>query len=299
MIINRAADWFASIGTQLSKGTKVFSVVGKVKTTGLVEVPRGLPLGEIIYDICGGIIKDRKFKAVQVGGPSGGCIPSSLLNLPVDYEKLTEAGSMMGSGGMVVMDEKSCMVDIAHFFLTFTRDESCGKCSPCREGIPRMLEILTRVKEGRAEMADLDLLQDIAAMVKESSLCGLGKTAPTPVTSTLRYFRDEYEAHIKYKRCPAGVCSHLVSAPCHHACPIGTEASSYVAFIAQGKFDEAYEVNRMVNPLPSVCGRVCHHPCEVLCRAGETDEPIAIRGLKRFVADFARSNGRKKATPPP
>lgn len=299
VIINRGADWFASIGTQLSKGTKVFSVVGKVKTTGLVEVPMGLPLGEIIYDICGGIIKDRKFKAVQVGGPSGGCIPSSLLNLPVDYEKLTEAGSMMGSGGMVVMDEKSCMVDIAHFFLTFTRDESCGKCSPCREGIPRMLEILTRVKEGRAEMADLDLLQDIAAMVKESSLCGLGKTAPNPVTSTLRYFRDEYEAHIKYKRCPAGVCSHLVSAPCHHACPIGTEASSYVAFIAQGKFDEAYEVNRMVNPLPSVCGRVCHHPCEVLCRAGETDEPIAIRGLKRFVADFARSNGRKKATPPP
>ena len=205
---------------------------------------------------------------------------------------------MMGSGGMVVMDEKSCMVDIAHFFLTFTRDESCGKCSPCREGIPRMLEILTRIKEGKGEMADLELLQELATMVKESSLCGLGKTAPNPVTSTLRYFRHEYEAHIKYKRCPAGVCNHIVSAPCHHACPIGTEASSYVAFIAQGKFQEAYEVNRLVNPLPSVCGRVCHHPCELLCRAGETDEPIAIRGLKRFVADWARKNGRSKPLRP-
>jgi len=298
VIINRGADWFASIGTELSKGTKVFSVVGKVKTTGLVEVPMGIPLGEIIFDICGGIIKDRKFKAVQIGGPSGGCIPASLLNLPVDYEKLTEAGSMMGSGGMVVMDERSCMVDIAHFFLTFTRDESCGKCSPCREGIPRLLEILTRIKEGQAELADLNLLEDLSLMIKESSLCGLGKTAPNPVLSTLRYFREEYEAHIKYKRCPAGVCSHLVSAPCHHTCPIGTEASSYIAFIAHGRFQEAYEVNRLANPLPSVCGRVCHHPCEIFCRAAESDEPISIRALKRFVADWARSNGQKKAIRP-
>jgi len=291
VIIDRGAKWFSSIGTPLSKGTKVFSVVGKVKTTGLVEVPMGLTIGEIVFDICGGIHNDKKFKAVQIGGPSGGCIPASLLNLPVDYEKLSEAGSMMGSGGMVVMDEKSCMVDIAHFFLTFTKDESCGKCSPCREGIPRMLEILTKIKEGKGEMEDLDLLQDIAAVVKDTSLCGLGKTAPNPVTSTLRYFRDEYEAHIKEKRCPAGVCTHLVTSPCHHSCPIETEASSFVGFIAHHKFKEALEVNLLSNPLPSVCGRVCHHPCENLCRSAETGDAISVRALKRFVADYERTNG--------
>jgi NADH-quinone oxidoreductase subunit F len=298
VVIIRGAKWFSSIGTDLSKGTKVFSVVGKIKTTGLVEVPMGLSLGEIIFDICGGVANDRKFKAVQIGGPSGGCIPARLLNLPLDYEKLTEAGSMMGSGGMVVMDEKTCMVDLAHFFLTFTKDESCGKCSPCREGIPRMLEILTKIKEGKGEMEDLDLLNDLATVIKETSLCGLGKTAPNPVTSTLRYFKDEYESHIKYKRCPAAVCVHLVSSPCHHTCPIETEASSFVAFIAQGKFKEALEVNRMVNPLASVCGRVCHHPCETTCRAGEVDEPIAVRALKRFVADYERTNGGKPAVKP-
>jgi NADH-quinone oxidoreductase subunit F len=298
VIIDRGAKWFSSIGTALSKGTKVFSVVGKVKTTGLVEVPMGLTIGEIVFDLCGGIHNDKKFKAVQIGGPSGGCIPAQLLNLPVDYEKLSEAGSMMGSGGMVVMDEKSCMVDIAHFFLTFTKEESCGKCSPCREGIPRMLEILTKIKEGKGEMADLDLLQDLAAVVKDTSLCGLGKTAPNPVTSTLRYFRDEYEAHIKEKRCPAGVCTHLVTSPCHHSCPIETEASSFVGFIAHNKFREALEVNLMSNPLPSVCGRVCHHPCENLCRSAETGEPISVRALKRFVADYGRTNGGRPAVKP-
>jgi NADH-quinone oxidoreductase subunit F len=298
VIINRGAKWFSAIGTGLSKGTKVFSVVGKVKTTGLVEVPMGLSLGEIIFDLCDGIVNDKKFKAVQIGGPSGGCIPAKLLNLPVDYEKLKEAGSMMGSGGMVVMDEKTCMVDIAHFFLTFTKDESCGKCTPCREGIPRMLEILAKIKEGKGEMEDLTLLQDLASMVKDSSLCGLGKTAPNPATSTLRYFRDEYEAHIKYKRCPAAVCAHLVTSPCHSTCPIETEASSFVAFIAHGKFREALEVNRQTNPLPSVCGRVCHHPCETLCRSGESGEPISVRALKRFVADHERTNGKKATVKP-
>jgi len=298
IIINRGSKWYASIGTELSKGTKVFSVVGKVKTTGLVEVPMGLSLGEIIFDICGGIVNDRKFKAVQIGGPSGGCIPAELLNLPVDYEKLTQAGAMMGSGGMVVMDEKTCMVDLAHFFLSFIKDESCGKCSPCREGIPRMLEILTRIKEGKGELMDLSFLEDLAGVVKDTSLCGLGKTAPNPVITTLRYFRSEYESHIKYKKCPAGVCSHLVTSPCHNACPIDTEASSFVAFIARGKFKEALEVNRMSNPLPSVCSRVCHHPCENACRAGDTDEPIAIRALKRFVTDYGRMNGGRPALRP-
>jgi len=290
-IINRGSKWYSSIGTELSKGTKVFSVVGKVKDTGLVEVPMGLSLGEIIFDICGGMLKDRKFKAVQIGGPSGGCVPASLLNLPVDYEQLTKAGSMMGSGGMVATDENTCMVDMAHYFLTFIKDESCGKCTPCREGIPRMLEILTRIKQGEAEMEDLDTLEELAKNIKATALCGLGNTAPNSVLTTLRYFRDEYEAHIKYKRCPAAVCNALVSAPCHHSCPIETEASSYVALIAQGKFKEALEVNRWVNPLPSVCGRVCNHPCETRCRAGEVSDPIAIRHLKRFVADHERANG--------
>jgi NADH-quinone oxidoreductase subunit F len=294
-IIARGAKWYSSIGTQLSKGTKVFSVVGKVKDTGLVEVPMGLSLGEIIFDICGGILKDRKFKAVQIGGPSGGCVPASLLNLPVDYEQLKNAGSMMGSGGMVATDENTCMVDMAHYFLTFTKDESCGKCTPCREGIPQMLEILSRIKEGRAEMEDLDSLEELALNIKATALCGLGNTAPNPVLTTLRYFKDEYVAHIKYKRCPAGICNDLVSSPCHHSCPIGTEASSYVALIAQGKFKEALDVNRWVNPLPSVCGRVCNHPCETRCRAGEVSDPIAIRHLKRFVADYERNNGGRPA----
>jgi len=298
VIIDRGAKWYSSIGTELSKGTKVFSVVGKVKDTGLVEVPMGLSLGDIIFDICGGILKDRKFKAVQIGGPSGGCVPAKLLNLPVDYEQLTQAGSMMGSGGMVAIDENTCMVDLAHYFLTFTKGESCGKCTPCREGIPRMLEILSKIKEGRGEMEDLTLLEDLATSIKATALCGLGNTAPNPVLTTLRYFRNEYEDHIKYKKCPAGVCNEIVSSPCHHTCPIGTEASSYVALIAQGKFKEALEVNRWVNPLPSVCGRVCHHPCEIRCRAGEVAEPIAIRHLKRFIADYERTNGGRPSVKP-
>lgn len=298
VVINRGAKWYSSIGTETSKGTKVFSVVGKVRNTGLVEVPMGLSLGEIIFDICGGISSGRKFKSVQIGGPSGGCIPAELLNLPIDYESLTEAGAMMGSGGMVVTDENTCMVDMAHFFLTFVRDESCGKCTPCREGIPQMLEILSRIKEGKAEMSDLDLLQDLARTVKETALCGLGKTAPNPVLSTLRYFKDEYISHIKYKRCPAGVCTHLVSSPCQHTCPIETEASSYVALIAQGKFKEAYEVNRLANPLPSVCSRVCHHPCEIRCRAGEFGKPISVRALKRFITDYMGFNGKKSPVKP-
>jgi len=298
IIIDRGAKWYSSIGTKTSKGTKVFSVVGKVRNTGLVEVPMGVTLGEIIFDICGGISSNRKFKAVQIGGPSGGCIPAEMLNLPIDYESLTEAGAIMGSGGMVVTDENTCMVDMAHFFLTFARDESCGKCTPCREGISQMLEILTRIKEGKAEMEDLDLLHDIAKTTQETSLCGLGRTAPNPVLTTLRYFKDEYIAHIKYKKCPAGVCTHLVPSPCQNTCPIGTEASSYVALIAQGKFKEAFEVNRLSNPLTSVCSRVCHHPCETKCRAGEFGEPISIRHLKRFAADYVMNNGGKPPVKP-
>jgi NADH-quinone oxidoreductase subunit F len=218
--------------------------------------------------------------------------------LAVDYEKLSQAGAMMGSGGMVVMDERTCMVDLAHFFLTFIKDESCGKCSPCREGVPRMLEILSKIRSGQAEQSDLELLEEIAAVVKETSLCGLGKTASNPVLSTLRYFRPEYESHIRQKRCAAGVCTDLVTSPCQNACPIGTETGSFVAFIAHGKFKEALDVNRLSNPLTSVCGRVCHHPCETACRAGDTDAPIAVRALKRFVADYEGGNGGRPSVKP-
>ncbi|KPJ65399.1 hydrogenase [candidate division WOR-1 bacterium DG_54_3] len=286
LAINRGAEWYSKIGTEKSKGTKIFSLVGKINNTGLVEVPMGITLREIIEDIGGGIPKGKKFKAVQTGGPSGGCMPTKLLDLPVDYERLTEVGSMMGSGGMVVMDEDTCMVDVAKYFLNFLKDESCGKCFMCREGILRMLEIVTDITEGRGKPEDIDLLEELANTVKDSTMCGLGQTAPNPVLSTLKYFRDEYEAHVKYKRCPAVVCKEIISSPCQHTCPVGQEACVYIALIAKGEFEKALEIIRKDNPLPSVCARVCHHPCELKCRAGESGDPIAIRALKRFATDY-------------
>jgi len=211
LIINNGADWFASIGTEGSKGTKTFCLVGRIQNTGLIEVPMGITLREIIYDIGGGVPEDREFKAVQTGGPSGGCIPASLLDLPVDYDSLVEAGSMMGSGGMIVMDDRTCMVDIARYFLDFLKEESCGKCTPCREGIKCMLEILTNITQGKGKEGEIELLSRLAWTVQKTSLCGLGKSAPNPVLSTLRYFRDEYEAHIVDKVCPAGVCRELIA----------------------------------------------------------------------------------------
>ncbi len=208
-IINNGGKWFAEIGTEKSKGTKVFSLVGKIKNTGLVEVPMGITLREIIYDIGGGVPGGKKFKAVQTGGPSGGCIPSELIDLPIDFESLTEVGSMMGSGGMVIMDEDTCMVDVARYFLAFTQDESCGKCTPCREGTMLMLSILTRITEGHGTLEDLNALEEVAKVVAESSLCGLGTSAPNPVLTTMHYFRDEYLAHIEAHKCPAHVCRQL------------------------------------------------------------------------------------------
>ena len=210
VIIEKSGDWFSKIGTEKSKGTKVFSLVGKVKNTGLVEVPMGITLREIIYEIGGGILQDKKFKAVQTGGPSGGCIPEKHIDLPVDYEKLIQTGSIMGSGGMIVMDENTCMVDVARYFQDFLKEESCGKCTTCREGVERLLEILTDICEGRGKEDDIELLEELATIVKDFSLCGLGKTAPNPVLTTIRYFRDEYMAHIKEKKCPAGVCKELI-----------------------------------------------------------------------------------------
>ena len=211
VIMNGGADWYSQIGTEGSKGTKIFSLVGKINNTGLIEVPMGITLREIIYDIGGGIPKGKRFKAVQTGGPSGGCIPESLIDLPVDFDRLTEAGSMMGSGGMIVVDEDTCMVDVARYFVRFLTEESCGKCVPCREGLDRMLDILTGIAEGRGKEEDIDLLEELGGVIKETSLCALGGTAPNPVLSTIRYFRDEYEAHIREKRCPAGVCKALIT----------------------------------------------------------------------------------------
>ncbi|MFQ6609086.1 MAG: NADH-ubiquinone oxidoreductase-F iron-sulfur binding region domain-containing protein [Fidelibacterota bacterium] len=211
LIIRRGGDWYASVGTEKSKGTKVFSLVGKVNNTGLVEVPMGTSLRTIIFDIGGGIPDGKKFKAVQSGGPSGGCIPEKLIDLPVDYEELTKAGAIMGSGGLIVMDETSCMVDVARYFLHFLMEESCGKCTPCREGIFQMHNMLTDIVEGNGTTQQLELLDELAPVVKDASLCGLGQTAPNPVLTTLRYFRDEYIAHIEEKRCPAGVCRELIT----------------------------------------------------------------------------------------
>jgi NADH:ubiquinone oxidoreductase subunit F (NADH-binding)/(2Fe-2S) ferredoxin/NAD-dependent dihydropyrimidine dehydrogenase PreA subunit len=210
VIIERGADWYTQIGTEGSKGTKIFSLVGKVNNTGLVEVPMGITLREIVYDIGGGIPGGKKFKAVQTGGPSGGCIPESLINLPVDFDRLTEVGSMMGSGGMIVMDESTCMVDVAKYFTNFLKDESCGKCTSCREGTKRMHEILTEITEGRGKPEHIDLLGELGWVIAEASLCALGGTAPNPVLSTIRYFREEYQEHILNKRCPAKVCRALL-----------------------------------------------------------------------------------------
>jgi NADH-quinone oxidoreductase subunit F len=230
-IIERGGDWFASMGTERSKGTKAFSLVGKVKNTGLIELPMGTTLRHIIYDIGGGILKDRPFKAVQTGGPSGGCVPEELLDLPVDYEELTEAGSMMGSGGMIVMDDRTCMVDVSRFFLAFLEEESCGKCTPCREGLKQMLHIYDRIIAGEGGEGDLELIERLAGGMQLGSLCELGKSAPNPVLSTLRYFRSEYESHISDRACPAGVCRELTAFEiiedecdgchlCFKACPV-------------------------------------------------------------------------------
>ncbi|MDD5408772.1 MAG: NADH-ubiquinone oxidoreductase-F iron-sulfur binding region domain-containing protein, partial [Candidatus Omnitrophica bacterium] len=229
VIILDGADWFSSLGAEKSKGTKVFALAGKVKNTGLVEVPMGTTLRQIIYNIGGGIPGDKKFKAVQTGGPSGGCLSEEYLDTKIDYESLAKVGSIMGSGGMIVIDEDSCMVNIAKFFLEFTQNESCGKCTPCREGTKRMLEILTRITEGKGVEEDIDKLQRLGNMIKKASLCGLGQSAPNPVLSTIKNFRAEYEEHVRNKHCRAGVCQHLLvyeitdkcvgCTACKKACP--------------------------------------------------------------------------------
>ncbi len=294
VIIRKGGAWYASMGTEKSKGTKIFSLTGKIVNNGLVEVDMGTSMGKIIYDIGGGIPGGREFKSVQCGGPSGGCIPKAHLNVPIDYEALTDLGAIMGSGGLVVMDENTCMVDTARFFLEFTQEESCGKCPPCRIGTKRMLEILERITAGLGKEGDIEELERLGNVIKRSALCGLGQTAPNPVLSTIRHFRHEYEAHIREKRCPAAVCGQMFKAPCAHTCPVGIDVPGYVTLAGQGRFDEAYELIMEKNPLPGICGRVCTHPCEAKCRREQIDEPISIRTIKRFITDYRGNGGRTK-----
>jgi len=286
LIFRLGADRFREVGTANNAGTKIFSLVGKVKNTGLVEVPMGMTIKEIVHEIGGGPVGKARIKAIQTGGPSGGCIPADMFDLPVDYDTLAKAGSIMGSGGMIVMDDNTCMVDVARYFMNFLMDESCGKCFTCRKGTQRMHEILTDICQGRGTLAHLDLLQELAEVVKDTTMCGLGQTASNPVLSTLRYFRHEYERHIVDRKCDAFVCKDLVGAPCQAACPLGTEAWRYVAMIEKGDDEEAYKVIRQANPLPSVCARVCDRKCETRCtHAVSGGEAIAVRSLKRFITD--------------
>ncbi|MHC4558372.1 MAG: FAD-dependent oxidoreductase [Planctomycetota bacterium] len=286
LIFKLGAKKFANIGTEGNSGTKIFSLVGKIKNTGLVEVPMGMTIKEIVYDIGGGSPGKAKIKAVQTGGPSGGCIPSDMFDLSVDYETLADAGSIMGSGGMIVMDENTCMVDVAKYFMNFLKDESCGKCFTCRKGTQRMYEILDDISRGKGTPGHLDLLKELAEVVKDTTMCGLGQTASNPVLSTLRYFRDEYHRHVVDKKCNAFVCRDIVGAPCQAACPLDTEVWRYVALIEKCKYEEAYKIIRDSNPFPSVCARVCGRKCENKCNiAISGGQAIAIRAMKRFITD--------------
>jgi len=285
-IVRHGADWYRQFGVPNNHGTKTFCIVGKAKRTGMIEVPLGTTLRDIIFEIGGGA--DRPFKGVQTGGPSGGCLSKDYLETPVEYESLAAAGSIMGSGGLIVMDEDTCMVDIARYFMGFCAAESCGKCTPCRIGTSRMHAILTGICHGQGTEDDLAALERIGKAMKATSLCGLGQTAANPILSTLQNFRKEFEEHVLHKHCAAGVCQDLFISPCQNACPVGMDVPGYVSMIAAGRFEEAIRIARETNPFVSVCGRVCDNPCMLKCRRSQLDEPVAIRTLKRFVGDYAR-----------
>ncbi len=286
-IVLHGAAWYAQYGTEASKGTKVFALAGDIVNAGIVEIPIGTPLGELLFKIGGGIANKKQFKAAQIGGPSGGCVTKENLNTPTDYATIAKLGAIMGSGGLIVMDEDTCMVDTARYFMDFIQEESCGKCVACRIGTKRMLAILERITRGEGREGDIELLEELGAVIKQTAMCELGKTAPNPVLSTIKYFREEYEEHIRQKYCRAGVCNELFISPCENTCPANINIPGYLALIAAGRFLDAYELIRQENPMPSVCGRICTHPCESKCRRGTVDESVAICSLKRFVADYA------------
>ncbi|MFZ2492906.1 MAG: NADH-ubiquinone oxidoreductase-F iron-sulfur binding region domain-containing protein, partial [Thermoanaerobaculia bacterium] len=284
-IVTRGAAWFTEIGSPKSSGTKVFSLVGKVQSTGLVEMPLGTPLKTFIYDIGEGGVGGRQIKSVQTGGPSGGCIPADMFDTAVDYENLTALGSIMGSGGMVVMDEDNCMVDVARYFVEFTHSESCGKCIPCRVGLNKSLRVLNHITNGGGAMRHLDLLDELSRYTRDTSLCGLGQSAPNPVLTTLRHFRNEFEDHIVSHRCEAGVCEELALSPCENSCPLHMNIPRFLELWRDGRTAEAFEAVFMENPLPASTGRVCQHPCAKRCRRATLDEAVNMREVHRLIAD--------------
>ncbi len=292
MIIARGGEDFSRTGTEKSTGTKVFSLVGKIKNTGLVELPLGTPLRKLVYDIGGGGENGKKIKAVQTGGPSGGCIPASHFDCSIDYEALAGLGAIMGSGGVVVMDEDNCMVDVAHYFTEFTTSESCGKCVPCREGINHTLHMLSRIKNGEGEISQMAELEKLSNVIRDSSLCGLGQTGPNPVVTTMKYFRDEYEQHIKENYCQGGVCENLFVSPCENSCPLHMNVPGYLQLCAEGRLEYAFDMIIRDNPLPSTLGRICHFHCRMQCRRDDIDAPVAQGEVHRYVAD--RINDEKK-----
>ncbi|HOT58948.1 MAG TPA: FAD-dependent oxidoreductase [Spirochaetales bacterium] len=294
-ILAKGGEWYSQFGTEKSKGTKVFSLVGKVQNTGLVELTLGTPLERMIYEMGGGVGSKKRVKAIQSGGPSGGCIPADRFNATIDYESLAELGSIMGSGGMVVMDQDNCMVDLARYFVSFTAGESCGKCTPCREGLSQMERILSAISKGDATEEDLEELERLATTIKDTALCGLGQTAPNPVLTTLQYFRDEYEEHIRDKRCRAGTCEDLFLALCENSCPLHMHIPGYLALVQEGRLEEAYECTVRDNPLPGSIGRVCHFHCSTRCRREMLDDPVQQGEIHRYLADTMRKTGQDTA----
>ncbi|HUB01656.1 MAG TPA: NADH-ubiquinone oxidoreductase-F iron-sulfur binding region domain-containing protein [Terriglobales bacterium] len=284
-IITRGAAWFTETGSPKSAGTKVFSLVGKVKNTGLVEMPLGTPLNTFIYDIGEGAVGTSPVKAIQTGGPSGGCIPQEMFHTPVDYENLAQLGSIMGSGGMVVMDEDNCMVDVARYFIEFTHSESCGKCIPCRVGLNKCLRILNRVTEGAGTARHIEMLDELSRYIRDCSLCGLGQTAPNPVLTTLRHFRAEFEDHIVGHRCSAGVCEELALSPCENSCPLHMNIPRFLQLYQEDRMEEAFLSVIFDNPLPASTGRVCQHPCDNRCRRQTLDQSVNMREVHRYIAD--------------
>jgi NADH-quinone oxidoreductase subunit F len=284
-IVSRGPAWFTETGSAKSAGTKVFSLVGKVRNTGLVEMPLGTPLSRFIYDIGGGGAGGSDIKAVQTGGPSGGCIPADMFDTPVDYETLAQLGSIMGSGGMVVMDDDNCMVDVARYFIEFTHSESCGKCVPCRVGLDKALRLLNRFTVGEATHADIASLDELCRMVRDTSLCQLGTSAPNPVLTSLRHFRHEFEDHIVARRCRAGVCEDLALSPCENSCPLHMNIPRFLQLYKEGRLEDAFLSVILDNPLPASTGRVCQHPCDNRCRRAGIDEPVNMRDVHRSIAD--------------
>ncbi|MFI5183116.1 MAG: FAD-dependent oxidoreductase [Vicinamibacteria bacterium] len=284
-IVSKGPAWFTEVGSPKSAGTKVFSLVGKVKGTGLVEMPLGTPLAHFVYDIGEGGSNGRAIKAVQTGGPSGGCVPAEMFDTPVDYESLAQLGSIMGSGGMVVMDEDNCMVDVARYFVEFTHSESCGKCVPCRVGLDKALRILNRFTQGSASLADLDTLDELCRMMRDTSLCGLGQTAPNPVLTTLRHFRNEFEDHVRAQRCQAGACGSLALSPCENSCPLHMNIPRFLELYREGRVEDAFLSVILDNPLPASTGRVCQHPCDDRCRRSAVDQAVNMRDVHRRIAD--------------